>query len=101
MGKAFYSLNGHEVKIVHVEAVSNGQLVVRLHCCNNPETEHRHTIDRLHEMTPEKINASLQIGAEYVANQHASLEAAKAHIQSLIDEGGVSPITGTSMRHLD
>ena len=101
MGKVLYSLNKHTVKAVHVEAVSNGQLVVHLHCCDNPSTEHRHTIDKVHNMTREQIDVSLAEATKFVAEQHASFEASLKHLKALVEEGGVSVVGGTSMRHLD
>jgi hypothetical protein len=84
--KVIHEQNGHTVKAVKIEALANGILVVCLHCCDNPDTEHRMSIYRLHEKTIGDIEAAMLENAKFVAAQHASLEAARAHIKSLIGD---------------
>lgn len=94
MSKILYEANGHYVKAVKVETIANGQLVVHLHCCDNPETEHRHTMGNLHLLSSADVEAKLTEISQFVAEQHQSLEAAKKHIESLIDV--VSPVSQES-----
>jgi hypothetical protein len=72
--------NGHKVSAVKVEQTSNGTLTVHLHCCDNPTTEHRHTLYQLHKLSPEDLKKELADIGAIVAEQHASMEAAHKFI---------------------
>lgn len=87
MAKKLYTDSGHSVSAVKIERVTNGSLVVHLHCCDNPTTEHRHTIYDVHKQTSEQITAELQEISKFVANQHASMDAAHKFLtENFIEE---------------
>ena len=99
--KILHSAKGHTVKAVKVEAVSNGELVVCLCCCDNPTTEHRHTMGNLHLFSPAEVEAKLSEVAKFVAAQHESMDAAIAHIKILVDAAAPPAVSKPTLTKLD
>lgn len=90
----------HTIKAVHAHPINNGQISVKLRCCDDSQTDHHHTV-QANVSDPAAVLTSITEAAKFVGNQHANMMAAQALIQENFLEESSDPKTGHSMRRLD
>lgn len=73
----------HQAKIVKVEAVADGVLMVKARCCSDPTTDSVLTIHKL-EREDAAIDADVQNHLARVEKLHSDRDRAKAHIERLL-----------------
>lgn len=98
--KVIHSSNEHDVKAVEVSKIANGALSIRLRCCDNPETDHWHTLYAVHGLDSTTIDVKLAEVGRQVADQHASMEAAHKYITENLLSPSSSSEPPASMTHL-
>jgi len=73
----------HAAAVIEKRTVGNGQIQVLLRCCGDPDTDSWHTLGISHETTNDDVTAWLGTRKGEVQAQHAALQAAASHLDSL------------------
>lgn len=73
----------HKAKIIHVHAVADGILAVKVRCCDDHSTDSVLSLHQLHR-PEEEIDADIQNHLEIVQEKHAARDHAQAHIERLM-----------------
>jgi len=72
----------HTAAIQEAKQLSDGQVAVRIRCCGDATTDSWHTITLTGGTPQAEIEAWEGDRISYVQNQHASLQAGLAYLQS-------------------
>lgn len=111
--KTIYSSpTGHTVTAIKAEKVANGAIAVHLRCCDDPTSDHPHTLYHMqvvkqsdgsnvvvHGLDQTSIDQKLQsVAAEVVAPQHESIQAAHAYLMSLVGIEEPTPKTTMTLK---
>ena len=90
----------HITKVVEWKELSNGQVAVRIRCCDDPATDHWHTMASSVAADPDKLTSSIAAEHTKLATRHEVHEKAKRNLKKLVDEngGGVSDSHGAGSK---
>ncbi len=75
----------HITEIIATQVMNNGQIAVCIRCCNQPSTDHWHTMAHDVAADTEKRKASIAQYHDFVAAQHENME--KANAELVLDIG--------------
>lgn len=84
----------HISKVVEWREVSNGQIAVKIRCCDDPSTDHWHTMASQVAADNGRLMSSLATAHSLVTDQHDKHTKAKENLKKLVEEDGNSDSHG-------
>lgn len=94
-GASVHKTLHHDVRVVKVHQVSNGQVTIHLRCCNNPSTDYPCTFgvsvpgtNQPHQFTAQEIDKKLAAAGKIVAAHHGAVTTVVQHAKKYLTTGG-------------
>ena len=80
----------HITKVVEWRELNNGQVAVRIRCCDDPATDHWHTMASSVAADSDKLTSSIAAEHTKLATRHEVHEKAKRNLKKLVEANGNS-----------